>query len=533
MKPLVGTGVLVRLALRRDRIMLPSWLAVFVLMAAGSASATVGLYPTLSSRIAAAETFNQADSLVALYGRVYDTGSIGALAMVKLGGIGAIFVAVLAIMITIRHTRAEEEYGRLELVGATVVGRHAGLAAALLVSVGANLLLAVLTAAGLISAGLPASGSVAFGLAWAGVGIAFAAVAAVAAQLTTGARTATGVAVAVLGAVYLLRALGDGADQTGPRWLTWLSPIGWGQQFRPYAGNRWWVLLIIAGFAVVTAAAAFVLNARRDMGAGLLPQRLGPATAAANLRGPLALAWRLHRGTLLSWVAGFVLLGLVFGNIASNVGGFLNSDEMRDVVSKLGGEKGLVDAYLAAMLGMVGVIASGYGVQAAMRLRAEESSLRAEPVLATAVGRGRWLLCHAAIAMAGTTLLMLVVGTTAGLAYGARVGDFGEVGRVLGGALAQAPATWVLSGIVLAGYGLAPRVTAAGWVAFAGFVLLGEFGPLFSLDQWVMDMSPFAHVPRLPGAEWEVLPMAVLTAVAGLLVLAGLGGFRRRDTPVT
>jgi ABC-2 type transport system permease protein len=238
-------------------------------------SGKVGLYPTQASRVQAAESFNHAQSVVALYGRVYDPTSIGALAMIKLGGTGAIVVAVLAILTMVRHTRAEEETGRLELVSATPVGRYAPLTAALLVVTGANLALAVVTALGLIAAGLPTGGSFAFGLAWAGVGIAFAAIMGVTAQLTRSARAATGLATAVLGFVYVLRAIGDTADATGPRWLTWLSPIGWGQQFGPYAGNRWWVLLITVGFAIAVAAGAYALVARRDLGAGLLPARPG------------------------------------------------------------------------------------------------------------------------------------------------------------------------------------------------------------------------------------------------------------------
>jgi ABC-2 type transport system permease protein len=530
---LVGTGALVRLALRRDRILLPVWLAVFVTMAAGSASATVGLYPSQASRVQAAETFNHAQSLVALYGKVYDPTSVGALAMVKLGGIGAVFVAVFAILTMVRHTRTEEETGRQELLGATVVGRQAPLTAALVVLIGANAALGVLTALGLIAAGLLPGGSFAFGLAWAGVGLAFAAIAAVTAQLTSSARTATGLAIAVLGLVYVARAIGDTASRTGPRWVIWLSPIGWGQQFRPYAGNRWWVLAVTVGFAAVMVAGAYALVVRRDLGAGLLPARPGPANAAPGLRGPLALAWRLQRGALLSWTAGFALLGLVFGNIASNVGGFLDSPQAREMITKLGGEKGLTDAYLAAILGFVGVAASAYGVQAGMRLRSEETGQRVEPLLATATTRTRWILSHTTIALLGTTLLMAVAGTTAGLAYGGRAGDLGQVGRVLGGALVQVPAAWVLTGIVVAVFGLAPRLVSAGWAALVGFVLLGEFGPLLKLNQWVMDVSPFAHVPRLPGGALRPTPLVALIMVAALLTLAGLVGFRRRDIPIT
>lgn len=529
MKALTGTGALMRLALRRDRILLPVWLAVFVLMAVSAAAGTIGLYPTAGSWVGPAETWNHSQSLVALYGRIYDSTSVGSLAVVKPLGTMAAILAVFAIILVVRHTRTEEETGRLELLGATVVGRYAPLTAALLVAVGANVVLGVLAGLGMISTGLPTDGSFAFGAAWAGVGIAFAAIAAVVAQLTRSARTAIGIGAAVVGIVYVLRAVGDTVEVTGPSWLTWLSPIGWAQQFRPYAENRWWVLLVVVGFAAAAAAGAYALAARRDLGAGLVPDRAGPATGAPTLRSPLALAWRLQRGLLLGWAIGFTFAGLVFGNLASNVGDFFDSPQFRDVLAKLGGEQGFTDAYLAAMLGMVGIAASAYGIQAAMRLRAEENALHTEQLLATAVGRIRWAASHITIAILGTTLLMVAIGLGAGLAHGAQTGDTSQIGRVLGGALVQLPAAWVLTGIVVIAFGFAPRLVMAGWVALVGFLLLAEVGPLLELDHRVMDLSPYAHIPKLPGAEFTATPMVTLTMLAALLTAAGLAGFRRRD----
>jgi ABC-2 type transport system permease protein len=105
----VGTGQLVRLALRRDRIMLPGWILAFAAVAASAASATVGLYPTVESRVQVAMTMNNTPSLVALYGRVYDPTSLGAVSMIKLGGVVAALVSVFAVITVVRHTRAEEE----------------------------------------------------------------------------------------------------------------------------------------------------------------------------------------------------------------------------------------------------------------------------------------------------------------------------------------------------------------------------------------------------------------------------------------
>jgi ABC-2 type transport system permease protein len=526
---LVGTGALARLALRRDRVVLAVFVVVLVVMVAASASATVKLYPDIASRVKTAAAVNGATSALALYGPIHDETSIGALATFKMGIMGAVAVAVLALFLVVRHTRAEEETGRLELLGATVVGRSAPLTAALLVAGGASLVAGVGTSLGLVAVGMPTAGSVVMGLGYAGLGITFAAVAGVTAQLVKSARTAAGLAGVVLGVFYLVRAIGDASAGNGLGWASWLSPIGWWQQSRPFTGDRWWVLALLLAVAVGMSALAYVLASRRDFAAGLLPDRPGPAAATARLRSPLALAWRLQRGAFFAWAAAFAVVGMVVGGLTSSVDSFLTSPQARDMIAKLGGEQSMRDAFLAVELGMAGVLAAVYGVQAAMRLRAEESALRAEPVLATSVGRVRWARSHLMIALAGSAMLLAVVGASAGSVSALQIGESGQFARILVAALVQIPAVWLIVGIVVAAFGLAPRLIVLGWVALAGFVLLGEFGALFDLSQAVMDISPFAHLPRLPGGDFAVAPLVWLTAIAAGLVVAGLAGFRRRD----
>ncbi|MGH3487785.1 MAG: ABC transporter permease [Actinopolymorphaceae bacterium] len=527
-----GTWALIRLALRRDRVILPAWIVIFAGLAVGSAAASIELFPNEQSRASAAEAVNAAPALVALYGQVYDVTSLGAVAMIKMISLYALFLAVLAIFTVTRHTRSEEETGRLELVGAGVVGRYAALTAALVVSCGAVVVLGLVTALGLIGVGLPAAGSIAFGLEWIAVACVFATIAAVAAQVTENARTANGIAAAAVGVAFVLRAVGD---TSGPGWLTWLSPSGWSTQVRPFAGDRFWVLVIPAVFMIVVVAVAYVLSARRDLGAGLIRQRPGPADAARWLGTPLGLAWRLQRGALLAWTLGFAVGGLIIGNIAASVGDMMEgNDQFRDLLATMGGASGLTDAFFAAVLGLLSVLASAYGVQAALRLRAEESGMRAEPVLASGIARSRWALSHLLIALVGTAWLIVVMGATAGLAHGVQTDDMsGAFGRVVEAALVQIPAIWVLVGIVAALFGLVPRLSSLAWVVLVGFLLLGEFGSLFELNQSVMDVSPYAHVPKLPGGEMSWPPLLWLVGIAAALTVVGLVGLRRRDVPVT
>lgn len=527
--PLTGTAGLVRLALRRSRILLVAWIAAFVVTAATSSTATVDLYPTLTSRQEAAASLNQSAAIVAFYGRIPDAGSIGAIAIFKLTGLGAVVVALLAIVVVVRHTRGDEEAGRAELVGATVVGRAAPLTAAMLVVAGTSVVLGLLTAVAMAGTGLPVAGSFAFGLSWAVVGLAFGAVAAVAAQLTPSARTATALSGAVLAVSYVLRGIGDAAGDGALSVLRWASPIGWAQQIAPYAGDHWWVAAVPLVVTAVAVVVAERLASHRDLGTGVLPVRPGPAHAAPWLRSDLALAWRLQRVSLLGWAIAFAVVGGLLGTLASDAASFITSPEAKQFFVLLGGDKQLADAMLAVELAFAGIAASAYGIQVITHLHAEEVALRAEPLLATPLGRLRWVGGHLVVALGGTAALMLVTGVAAGLAAGARTGDLGRAPAIIGAALVQLPAAWVLVGITVAAFGLAPRWTQLGWVALAAFVLIGELGPLLHASPWVLDLSPFAHTPRLPGADLAVGSVAGLLAVAAALLVVGLAGVRRRD----
>ena len=530
MSSFAGTRLLVKINFRRDKVMVPFWIYFFTAVAVGTAYSSRATYSTLAKRLDFAAGLNKNPSMLALYGPVHDAHSVGSVSVWKVGGIAAALVGVISMIITVRHTRGDEESGRLELVSAGVVGRFAALTAAVVTAVTTNVVVAVLVAAGLMALGLPVGGSIAFALGWCAIGLMFVAVAAVTAQLTTSARAATGLGIAFLSLCYLIRAAGDAGGADGPTWLLWLSPFGWVSHLRPYAGDRWWVLALAVAFAAAFLAVAYRLVGGRDIGAGLLPERLGPAEGPAGLRSPLALAWRLQRGSLLAWTAGFTVYGLAIGGVSDNVDSMVGGKSGRDVLSKIGGGHGLLDAFLNTTMAVMALLASAYAVQVVLRLRSEESSGLAEPILATRVGRVGWAASHVAFAIAGPAILLAVDGVAVGLVHGLRVGDVGgQFPRVFWSAMVQLPAVWVLAGITVALFGLAPRIAVAAWGALGVFVLLGQLGPLLKLKQWTMDISPYTHVPKLPGAAMRTTPVVWLVVVAAALTAAGLAGFRHRD----
>jgi ABC-2 type transport system permease protein len=532
---LTGTGELTRLAVRRDRIALPAAVYVIVALVAGTAYSFGKLYPTQAGRAALAATGESNPALRFLYGRL-DGDSLGSLTTWRYGIWAAIFTALVAIFVVVRHTRTDEEAGRLELVGSAAVGRDAPLTAGLLPAAAASLLIATLLCLVLPLAKLPAAGSALLGLGIGGCGLAFTGITAVAAQLASTARGARGIALGVLGVAFALRGVGDSAGAGGPSWLSWVSPLGWVQLARPFAAGRWWVLGLPLAVFAAGVAVAFLLAARRDHGAGLLPDQPGRAAASRWLSGPSGLAWRLQRGALAGWAFGFAATFAASGAAAKGVGQlFGTSSALQREFTRIGGQTAIVDAYLAALMLLAGLVGAAYATSAVLRLRTEETAGRAEPVLATAASRVRWGLSHLAVAAGGSALLLAVAGLATGLGYGLRTGSPGpETARMLGAAMAQLPATLLVAGVAVVLVGWWPGGAVAGaWTAVGAVVVISLFGAALQLSHWGLDISPFTHVPKLPGGTVALRttgpPLLWLSLAALALVAAGLAGLRRRD----
>jgi ABC-2 type transport system permease protein len=520
-----GTLAMLRLYLRRDRVSMPLWV---LLLSLPLATVYIGsiekIYPTESARAGFQASIMASPAQRALYGQVYND-SLGAVGIWKAGMFHTL-IAVAVILTVIRHTRADEENGRTELVDSTAIGRYAALSAALLLSFGASIATGAIGAAGLLSTDVPAGGSLAFGAALACSGLVFTAVAAVTAQLSPSARFARGAAFTVLGIAFTLRAVGDAGDGR----LSWLSPLGWSLQVKPYAGDRWWVLLLHLVTTAVLTLLAYRLLAGRDVGAGLIAERPGPATAAPALSNTFGLTWRLDRAAVLLWTVGLCLYGLLIGSIVHGIGDELGgSGVARDIVARMGGTSALEEAFIAVAFAMMGMVAAAFAVSLTLRLHQEESSQRAETVLAGAVSRTRWLTSHLVTALAGSAVAMLASGVTAGVAYGVAAGDVGaKLPMVVASAAVQLPAVWLSSAVTVCIFGVAPRLTPAAWGVLIGFVALYLIGSLAGFSQWLLDVEPFAHIPRV-GADFTVVPLLWLSVLDVGLMILGAMAFRRRD----
>ncbi|PQM48630.1 hypothetical protein C1Y40_01152 [Mycobacterium talmoniae] len=228
---------------------------------------------------------------------------------------------------------------------------------------------------------------------------------------------------------------------------------------------------------------------------------------------------------------GLGLYGLLIGSVVHGLGGELGtSGTAHDIVVRMGGTGALEQAFVAVAFSMLGMVAAAFAISLTLRPHQEEAGQRAEPLLAGAVSRPRWLASHLVIALGGSAAALLLAGAVAGLAYGVAAGDVGgKLPAVLGSAAVQLPAVWLLAAVTVALFGVVPRFTPVAWGVLVGFVALYLLGSLSGVSQWLLDLEPFAHIPRVGAGAIDAAPLLWLLALDAALIALGSAAFRHRD----
>jgi ABC-2 type transport system permease protein len=529
---LTGTGRLFALNLRLDRVRMPVWAASVAGLVLVSAASVMSLYSTPEqiaqyvSLIDISGNMTAVNSALNGPGYGFDHPTVGVILVNEAAIWGAVGFALMGIFQMARHTRAEEEAERTEVLRSRMVGRHAGLAAAAVSVGGLEVAVGLVSFVGLIAMGFGVTGSVALVLAWVAAGVLFASVTAVAAQVASTSRATIGLGVGALGLAYLVRSVGD----MGSSWISWLSPVGWVHRVRPFAGERWWVLALSVAVVVVCAGLSVVLSDRRNLGAGLLPQRLGPTQAGPATSRPLGLIARLQKGPLIGWAVGLAVLGFAYGSIASDIEQmFVDNPDLARFIPM--GAGSVTDAYLAYTLALMAMMAGGFITSSGLRLRSEESSGVVELVLARPMSRSAWAGDHLLVALVYTAVLLLASGVGAGVGVALAIGDWAQLPRMMAASLALMPVELVLLGLTMLMVGLLPRLALLSWLGLAIVVVVGLFGDLFRLPGWVRSLSPLEQLPMMPADRFDIVEFVAVSVVGAALVVAGLAAYRRRDIP--
>ncbi|WP_394216926.1 ABC transporter permease [Brachybacterium vulturis] len=438
-----------------------------------------------------------------------------------------ITAAIMSVLLTVRHTRGEEEAGRLEITRALPTGRLAPAVAALVILTIANLALGAAVTVGTVSVGGEIAGSLALGLATALTGMVFAAITAVTAQLTEHAGTASGLALGLLALAFMVRGVGDVLNRQGS-WLSWFSPLAWAQQTRVFVDLRWWPLLVPLAALIALLVLGGALSRRRDVGAGLRAATGGRRTASSALLAPGGLARRLITGTMIAWAIGLFLFAIAFGSLASSLTDVV--EEMPTIQDfapiVLEDLTGSFSAFVLMMLaiGPVALIVSGV-----LRMRSEEVAGRLAGALVAGTSRVRLALSWFLVVLVEAVLMQMLLGVGVGLGVWAATEDTGWIGDLTLASLAYLPAIALYGAVALALYGLSLRLTGIAWALVVYTALVTFLGDLLGLPDGAKDVSPLHHVPLLPSADVDGPPLLVMAVAAAALVCVGLVAVRRRD----
>ncbi|GAA0997510.1 ABC transporter permease [Subtercola frigoramans] len=571
-----SVGILFAQRARRDRVQLIIWIAGISLLAYASLASVNTTFPSAVSRVSILQVATANPVLLMLRG-LPDGISNGGFGVFELFSFLGLLAGFMSTFLVTRHTRAEEESGRAELIGATPASRRVPTLATLVLATGANLVLGIAVAVGYLAAGgnpenvvnssdpsaagaenatalqaladsltstspTPSSavwGSVLAGASVAGVGLTSMAVALIVSQLVSTSRGANGISAAFVGFAYLAAGIGNATGAVSPdgtavaaAWPVWLSPIGWGQQTHPFTQPTALPLLLDVVVVAGLVALALVVQSSRDVGASLFAARTGRTTAHSWLSGPTALAWRLHWPTITGWALGSAVLGAIVGTLGPAMLSAVSTDSSITAALKLiapGDTNDVMKMFISAIFGFAGILAAGSAIQSIIRLRQEEARGTAELVLASAVSRVRYLLGYLSVGLAAVVIVLLAAAIPAALLLnGSGYPDAWQ--SILLSTVAQLPVALVyLCGLALV-FTLLPRATAAiGWGTLTAGIVFGLYGAALGLPEWLRNTSPFTHTPVTTGSNTDWTGGIWMLVLSLLAALAALALMRRRE----
>ncbi|MBM4761848.1 ABC transporter permease [Bacillus sp. B15-48] len=516
--------------LRLDRIRIPLWLfgltfftiivpiAFDELYGSDSAGETAGLAETMA---------NPAMTAMVGPGNL-DDYTIGAMTAHQMLLMTAVIVGLMAILLVARHTRADEEDGRLEMIRSFPVGRLSYLNATLLVITGTSVLLALINGFGLYALGIESmnlEGSMLYGASLGATLLFFAGITAIFAQLSQSSRGTIGLSISFLLLAYLVRGMTDVSNEA----LSWISPLGWVTKAEVYWNNNWWPILLLTIGSFLLFILANFFNAIRDLESGFFAARPGRKYASLFLQSPLALSLRLQRTGIIAWGIGMFVLGASYGSVLGDLEAFISDNELYSQLLVQAEGVSITEQFLPMLIIVMTLIGVIPPIMAINKLRAEEKKGRLEHLLSRAVSRTELIGGYLLISVVNG-FVMVLLGALGLWSAGNAVMDEGiRFGTIFSAMMAYYPAILVMIGVAVVLIGFVPRWTNIIWLyVFYSFIVI-YFGGLFQFPDWVGKLSPFGHVAQAPVEEVTLRPLFFLSIIAVALIASGMIGYKKRD----
>ncbi len=520
---------LARRAFMDARVRTIAFAYLFAIYGYVQAAGYASTYPTIASRTAFAHSFANNAALRLFYGEPHDLLTVSGYTAWRVGGTLTIVAAVFGVLAAVRALRAEEDTGRAELVLAAAISRDA-LQVSAIVAIAAGIAALWLASwLGFLVGGLDAGGAAYLALSIVSVIPFFVGVGAITSQLAPRKRIATGSGCVIVAVALLLRAIAD--TSSGAGWVRWISPLGWAEEMRPYAGARPFALLIPLALGALLAVWAARIAKRRDLGTGVLPSRDSAEPKLGLLSSPTAQALRSERGTILAWVLAAGAFAYILGVVSNSIKGAGVSKQLNHTLERLGvGSIITPKGYLGFVFLVFVLVVGLFAVSQVGAARGEEADKQLETLLALPLGRTRWLVGRLALALAAAAAISLASSMLAWLgAISQGVHHLSAATMLLAGVNCL-PVTVLTLGAAALLYALVPRASVAIAYALVAIAYLWDLvGSLVQAPHWVLEATPYAHVGLVPAAPFRIGAALLMAAIGVALAVLAMALFARRD----
>ena len=521
---------LCKFILRRDRVSILIWLIILLALTVGYGNALPGMYPSEVDRLVMRDTL-QSPAMVAMLGPVYDEGgyTIGAMYTSLMLLWSAMIMAAMNIFLAVRHTRKDEELGRHEVIRSLPVGRLSILSSTLSVALFVNVLFAVFIGFGLAFLGdssMGFEGSILFGAACGAIGMLFASATAIICQLCDNPRSILGYAFGIFGISFMIRAIGD-IQQI--EFLACVSPLGLILRTKPYTSDVWWPLQVTIGTASALALMAFRLCSVRDLGAGIIPPRLGKRDASQLLSSPYGLAWSLLRTPFIIWTAVIFMLGASYGSIMGDLEAFIETNVMfSQILSTIGGQS-LIEQFISFLMAIMAIITTVPVLIFMLTILTQEKRGYTENLFARSISRFSQLSAYVIISAAASIVMPIVTALGFWIASSAVMAAPVSLITFMRSAMLYIPAIWSMIGIAVLLAAYIPRLTSLVWTLLGYSFFIAYVGSVLKLPSWANYFNPFHYVPTLVMTDPSYIGIIMLTVISVALVATGFLGYRNRD----
>ncbi|KRM71965.1 ABC transporter permease [Lacticaseibacillus brantae] len=524
---------LFKLLLKKDWVKFVSFLVGIVTMTVGVGAYFPTLYHTQAARDAMAVVL-QSPAMTALFGpsklaRPYTTAGLFGYEML----IWVILVAVVAnLSISVANSRGDEERGIVELLLARAMSRFQWLNTLTAELLLFNGILTALNGFGLMLIGMPGH-TIGGDWLFAGLvgltGLMFGLISLVMAQVFGTARNTTIGAYLFVTLSYLVMVLATSLQ--APNW-TWAAIVAWGTEFGVYSTNqRGPVALLVLGVLGFYALAASLL-ARRDLDAGLLPDRPGAKRANWTLKGPLTLLVRTQGLTGVVWLVMIFVFGYAYGSAFNLMDNLAQTNQVVSNVIAGNGGHTVVMNFLVILTMLFGILSAVPGIMVMNHLFSDEKKGYLESLHAKPVGRLRLFSGYAAfgwvlsVAVLAAGLLGMYVGGLVNMTHPLALSVFG---RAFLGMVAPMTVMVLGQGLII---GALPKLRNLIWLlAYLAF-FDGYFGHLLKLPTWLGKLTPYGWMPKVPVAAVDWTTSLWLLSLAVILILFGMSWYRRRDLEI-